>query len=342
MRKNTIIIAEAGVNHNGDLETAKKLIKVAADAGADFVKFQTFKAENLVSKKAEKAEYQSRNLSDTESSQFEMLQKLELSHSDHLILKSYCEKSKIKFFSTAFDIEGIHYLNSLGLKMFKVPSGEITNYSYLKTLADIGKPVILSTGMSSLNDISNALEVLLTGIKKENITILHCNTDYPTTYSDVNLMAMLNIKETFKVNIGYSDHTAGIEVPIAAVALGASIVEKHFTLDKTMPGPDHKASLDPFELKKMVDSIRITNIALSGSGKKEPTDSELRNLPIIRKSIHIKNFQAKGTTISEDNLIALRPGDGLCPMVYWNQIIGKKCKTDLYPYHKLHLSDIEK
>jgi N,N'-diacetyllegionaminate synthase len=238
-----IIIAEAGVNHNGDIQVAKKLIDVAVDAGVDYVKFQTFKADSLVSKSAKKAEYQSFNINDGDDSQYAMLKNLELSHDNHLELMTYCSERNIQFFSTAFDVEGVNYLNDLGLSFFKIPSGEITNYPYLRAIALCGKPVIMSTGMCSEIEIKQAMDVLMKfGLEKESISILHCNTEYPTPMKDVNLKAMLAIQKTFDVQIGYSDHTLGIEVPIAAVALGATIIEKHFTLDRTLPGPDHVAS----------------------------------------------------------------------------------------------------
>ena len=334
-----IIIAEAGVNHNGDIQVAKELIDVAADAGVDYVKFQTFKADSLVSKSAKKAEYQSININDGDDSQYAMLKNLELSHDNHLELMSYCAERKIQFFSTAFDVEGVNYLNDLGLSFFKIPSGEITNYPYLKAVALCGKPVVMSTGMCSEVDIKQAINVLVKfGLKNEVISILHCNTEYPTPMKDVNLKAMLAIQEAFGVQVGYSDHTLGIEVPIAAVALGAIIIEKHFTLDRTLPGPDHVASLEPSELKEMVSAIRNIELAMSGDGKKKPSESETKNIAIARKSIHISKSLSKGHTITDDDIISLRPGDGISPME-WENIIGKKLNVDKNEFDKLLISD---
>lgn len=335
-----IIIAEAGVNHNGDIQVAKKLIDVAVDSGVDYVKFQTFKADSLVSKSAKKAEYQTVNIIDGDDSQYAMLKNLELSHENHLELMSYCSEKNIKFFSTAFDVEGVNYLNDLGLSFFKIPSGEITNYPYLKAVALCGKPVVMSTGMCTEIEIKQALDVLIKfGLKKEVISILHCNTEYPTPMKDVNLMAMLAIQKTFGVQIGYSDHTLGIEVPIAAVALGATIIEKHFTLDRTLPGPDHVASLEPDELKDMVNAIRNIELAMSGNGEKKPSESETKNIAIARKSIHINKNLSKGHTIANDDIISLRPGDGISPME-WENIIGKKLNADKNEFDKLLFSDI--
>ena len=337
--KKVLIIAEAGVNHNGDMALAEKLISVAADAGADFVKFQSFKAEKLVSRSAKKAAYQANNLNDGESSQFNMLKRLELNHENHLQLISCSKEYGIKFLSTAFDSEGLEYLSKLGVDVFKVPSGEITNYPYLKKLADLGKPVILSTGMADLREIREALGILEKGIKLEDITVLHCNTEYPTPMEDVNLKAMLTIQDAFRVQVGYSDHTLGVEVPIAAVALGATVIEKHFTLDRNLPGPDHKASLEPDELKAMVSSIRNIELAISRSGKKEPSKSESKNKPIARKSIHLKQALGAGYRLKEEDLIPLRPGDGISPMK-WNEVIGKKLTQDCEAFHKLQESDL--
>ena len=335
-----IIIAEAGVNHNGDIQIAKKLIDVAVDAGVDYVKFQTFKADSLVSKSAKKAEYQSVNINDGDDSQYAMLKNLELSHENHLELMEYCSERKIQFFSTAFDVEGVNYLNDLGLSFFKIPSGEITNYPYLKAVAMCGKPVVMSTGMCSEIEIKKSLDVLMKfGLKKEFISILHCNTEYPTPMKDVNLKAMQSIHTTFGVNVGYSDHTLGIEVPIAAVALGATIIEKHFTLDRTLPGPDHIASLEPIELRAMVTAIRNIELAMSGDGKKEPSESETKNIAIARKSIHINKNLSKGDIITEEDIISLRPGDGISPME-WENIIGKKLNTDKNEFDKLLFSDL--
>ena len=339
MKKRVIIIAEAGVNHNGDIKTAKKLIDVAAEAGVDYVKFQTFKADKLVTKAAKKANYQSLNIKDSDNSQYNMLKNLELSHNDHLELLDYCYKKKIKFFSTAFDIDGVNYLNTLGLKRFKIPSGEITNYPYLKAIALLGKPIIMSTGMCNELEIKQALEVLTQfGITKEMICVLHCNTEYPTPMEDVNLKAMLSIKDNFGVDIGYSDHTLGIEIPIAAVAMGAKIIEKHFTLDRTLAGPDHLASLEPDELKAMVKAIRNIESALSGNGIKKPSQSEIKNIEKARKSIHLARNISKGSVICEEDIIALRPGKGISPME-WNSIIGKKLIIDKHKFDKLLYTD---
>jgi N,N'-diacetyllegionaminate synthase len=335
----TIIIAEAGVNHNGDINIAKRLIDAASDACVDYVKFQTFKADKLVNFNAKKANYQSVNTNDGDDSQYEMLKKLELSHQDHIELMAYCAQKKIKFFSTAFDVDGVKYLSDLGLELFKIPSGEITNYPYLKAIALCGKPVIMSTGMCTEIEIKECIDVLLEfGLLKENISILHCNTEYPTPMKDVNLKAMMYIKDKFGVDVGYSDHTLGIEIPTAAVALGAKIIEKHFTLDRTLPGPDHAASLEPNELKAMVKSVRNIELAISGSGIKKPSESEIKNITIARKSIHLNKNLSKGHVICDEDIIALRPGDGISPME-WNTIIGKKLKEKKKRFDKLFYSD---
>lgn len=340
MKEKTMIIAEAGVNHNGDINLAKELIDVAAGAGVDFVKFQTFKTDKLVTPSAKKAQYQVQNFENNCDSQFEMLKKLELSNEDHLKLISYCKYKNIGFFSTAFDIESINYLCSLNFNMLKVPSGEITNYPYLRAIGKTGLPTILSTGMSNLEEIKQSIEVLTShGTQKKEITVLHCNTEYPTPMRDVNLKAMLEIKNELGVNVGYSDHTLGIEVPIAAVAMGAKVIEKHFTLNRNLEGPDHKASLEPDELKRMVEGIRNVEEAISGSGIKKPSYSELKNISIVRKSICLRNDVAKGDKISEDDLISLRPGDGISPM-RWTTIIGKRVKKDLKKNSKLNLKDL--
>lgn len=319
--RHTLIIAEAGVNHNGSLELAKQLIDAAADAGVDYVKFQTFKAENLVTKSAKQAEYQKKNIGDGNNSQYQMLKNLELSQVDHEVLIEYCKQKGVRFFSTAFDLESIDYLASLNLPLLKIPSGEITNYPYLRKIALQGKPVVLSTGMCDVTDIKNALDVLIKfGLTKGQITILHCNTEYPTPFEDVNLRAMLTIKEEFGVKVGYSDHTRGIEVPIAAVALGAEVIEKHFTLDRNLPGPDHKASLEPNELKAMVGAIRNIELAL-GDGEKKVTVSECKNIAIARKSIVAACPIKKGEILSEGNLTAKRPCTGINPM-RWDEIVG--------------------
>ncbi len=335
-----IIIAEAGVNHNGDIEMAKKLIDVAVEAKVDYVKFQTFKADTIVSRTAKKANYQIKNINDGDDSQYNMLKKLELSHEDHLALIEYCNLKKINFFSTAFDVEGVQYLNSLGLTFFKIPSGELTNYPYIREIARCNKPVVMSTGMANEKEINDAIQVLLkNGLNKNNISILHCNTEYPTPMKDVNLTAMLSIKEKFGVQIGYSDHTLGIEVPIAAVAMGAKIIEKHFTLDRNLPGPDHIASLEPNELINMVTAIRNIELAISGSGEKLPSESELKNISIARKSIYINKDLKKDHIIKEEDLITLRPGNGISPME-WENIVGKKLTTNKNKSDMLTKSDI--
>lgn len=325
--KHVLIIAEAGVNHNGSLALAKQLIDKAVEAGVDIIKFQTFKSEKLVSKAAKQAEYQQRNIGKKDEGQLTMLKKLELSQQDHEELIDYCNQKGIRFFSTAFDMDSINYLHSLNMGLWKIPSGEITNYPYLRKIAQYHEPVILSTGMCELSDIEAALKVLLEfGVKKEQITVLHCNTEYPTPYQDVNLKAMLEIEEKFGVKIGYSDHTRGIEVPIAAVALGATVIEKHFTLDRNMEGPDHKASLEPDELKAMVCAIRNIEQAL-GSGHKTISESERKNIEIARKSIVAACPIKAGELLTEDNLTVKRPGNGISPMC-WNKVIGTIATKD--------------
>ncbi len=339
--KPVVIIAEAGVNHNGDINLAKELVNVAADAGADFVKFQTFKSENLVSASAKKAAYQVKNTSDDmENSQYQMLKKLELDIDAHQILIDYCDSRNIKFLSTAFDLESIDLLNNLGIPFFKIPSGEITNLPYLKKIATLNKPVVISTGMSSLKEVEEALNVFLdSGVNKDKITILHCNTEYPTPFEDVNLNAMLTIKDELGVEVGYSDHTLGIEVAIAAVALGATVIEKHFTLDKKMKGPDHKASLEPRELFDLVKAIRNIEGAMGGSIK-APTDSELKNVISVRKSIHLKRDIKKGEVLSENQLIMKRPGNGISPMDL-DKVLNKKFKKNLSADYQLKWEDFE-
>ena len=322
----TIIIAEAGVNHNGSIELAKILIDVAAEAGVDFVKFQTFKAETLVTQTADKAEYQ-KEITDTDETQFEMIKKLELDRNAHETLIEYCKQKDIQFLSTAFDHDSIDLLDELNIPLFKIPSGEITNLPYLRHIGKMGKPIIMSTGMSTLDEVHNALNILIeSGAEKEKITILHCNTEYPTPMKDVNLKAMLTIKDELGVNIGYSDHTLGIEVPIAAVAMGATVIEKHFTLDRTMLGPDHTASLEPEELKAMVTAIRNIEKAI-GDAVKKPSKSEVKNIEIVRKSIVAKKPIQKGECFSEDNLTVKRPGTGLSPMG-WDTILNQKSNFD--------------
>ena len=316
-----LIIAEAGVNHNGSMQIAKQLVDKAVEAGVDIIKFQTFKSEKLVSKDVRQAEYQQRNIGKRDESQLAMLKKLELSVEAHHELMDYCKERNIRFWSTAFDMESIYFLYSLNMGLWKIPSGEITNYPYLKKIASFHEPIILSTGMCELSDIEAALNVLIEeGIKKEQITVLHCNTEYPTPYQDVNLKAMLEIGEKFGVKIGYSDHTKGIEVPIAAVALGATVIEKHFTLDKNMEGPDHKASLEPDELKAMVSAIRNIEQAL-GTGHKEISASERKNIEIARKSIVAACPIKKGELLTEENLTVKRPGTGISPM-RWKEVLG--------------------
>lgn len=327
MKSNVLIIAEAGVNHNGSLEIAKRLVDEAVKAGVDIIKFQTFKAENLVSKSARQAEYQRRNIGNEDESQFSMLKKLELSEKQHLELIEYCKEKRIMFFSTAFDMDSIEFLHTLGIGLWKIPSGEITNYPYIKKIAQYHEPVILSTGMCNLSDIEAAMNVLLdSGLAKEKITVLHCNTEYPTPMEDVNLKAMLEISSRFGVEIGYSDHTEGIEIPIAAVALGAKVIEKHFTLDKTMNGPDHKASIEPDELCAMVKAIRNVEKAL-GNGHKEISASEKKNIEVARKSIVASCNISKGEIFSESNITVKRPGNGISPM-RWEDVIGTVAKRD--------------
>lgn len=325
----TIIIAEAGVNHNGDINLAKQLIDAAAIAGVDYVKFQTFKSDKLVSKNAEKANYQKENTNDSNDSQLKMLQKLELSEADHYKLIDYCKSKDIKFLSTAFDLESIDFLNKLNIDLFKIPSGEITNYPYLEKIGSLGKHIIISTGMATIEEIGNAMAVLIkNGTLRHQITVLHCNTEYPTPMEDVNLKAMETIADTYSVPIGYSDHTLGIEVPIAAVALGATVIEKHFTLDKTLPGPDHKASLEPDELKAMVKAIRNIEDAI-GDKDKAPTPSELKNKAVARKSIVASTTIKKGDILTKDNITTKRPGTGISAME-WPNIIGTKAKKDYF------------
>ncbi|TGL98089.1 N-acetylneuraminate synthase [Leptospira barantonii] len=322
----TLIIAEAGVNHNGDINLALKLIDAASDAGADVVKFQTFEAERLATKSAKKADYQSATTG-AEESQFEMLKKLELSKKDHEILIQRCNEKKIEFFSTAFDLHSLSFLEGLNLSRYKIPSGEITNLPYIRKIGASGRPIILSSGMSTMAEIESAIFVLeKAGTKRENITVLHCNTEYPTPFSDVNLLAMRSIADSFKVKVGYSDHTSGIEVSIAAVALGASVIEKHFTIDRTLPGPDHKASLEPEELKTMIRSIRNIEQSL-GDGIKRPSQSESKNISIARKSLVAARPIRSGEIFSYENLTTKRPGNGISPMRL-DEIVGLKAHRD--------------
>lgn len=319
-----MIIAEAGVNHNGSLELAKEMVRKAKDAGVDYVKFQTFIPEKLVSKYADKADYQ-KETTGGDQSQLQMLEKLALSYDDFASLSDYCKEVGIGFISTPFDLESIDFLETLNMDFWKVPSGEITNLPYLEKIAKTGRDVVISTGMSEMPEILEALEVLEKGGAGE-ITILHCNTEYPTPYEDVNLRAMLHISQETEKAVGYSDHTLGIEVPIAAAALGATVIEKHFTLDKTMEGPDHRASLEPDELKAMVSAIRHIEIGL-GDGIKRRTESENKNIQIARKSIVAKANILKGDTFTEENLTVKRPGNGINPMK-WYEVLGKKADQD--------------
>jgi N,N'-diacetyllegionaminate synthase len=341
MVNKVLIIAEAGVNHNGDLETAKQLIDVAAAAGADCVKFQTFRADKLVSAQSQLAEYQAKNTGSKESSQYEMLKKLEMPGQWHYELKQYAESKHIIFVSTGFDEASVDLLEKVGIPFYKVPSGEITNKPYLEHIAAKQKPVILSTGMSDLAEIKAAIDIFLSkGLTKEMITVLHCNTEYPTPMIDVNLTAMNTIKKNLGVAVGYSDHTIGIEIPIAAVALGAVVIEKHFTLDRNMPGPDHLASLEPAELRSMVIAIRNIELALSGDGQKKASASEIKNKTVARKSIHLARNIEAGHIITMDDLEMKRPGDGISPMMM-DMVIGKKVKTNLPAEHKLTLNDLD-
>jgi len=326
MTNKTFVIAEIGVNHNNDLDLALELIEKAKGAGADAVKFQTFKANNLVTEKTEKAIYQKQHTLESES-HFEMIKNLELSEEDHFYLVESCKKNSIEFMSSAFDLDSHKFLISLGVERLKIPSGEITNLPLLEAIGKENKKTILSTGMSTLDEISEALSVLeAIGLDKNRLTILHCNTDYPTPMEDVNLKAMATIKKEFNVEVGYSDHTNGIEVSIAATALGATVIEKHLTIDRDLPGPDHSASLLPGEFKEMVSSIRNINMAL-GSGKKLPSTSELKNLTLARKSIVALRDIVENEKFSLDNIGTKRPGGGLNPMLFY-KLIGKKARKN--------------
>ena len=320
------IIAEAGVNHNGSFELACKLVDEAKKAGVDCIKFQTFKAEKLVSHSAKKAEYQKKATGD--SSQQDMLKQLELSFEEFIQLKNYCDKVGIAFLSTPFDFDSLAFLDTIEMPFWKIPSGEITNYPYLVALARTGKPIVMSTGMCTMEEIREAVDVLRENGAGE-IKLLHCNTEYPTPFEDVNLTAMEDIRKNFSLEVGYSDHTKGIEVPIAAAALGAAVIEKHFTLDKNMEGPDHKASLEPGELAEMVRTIRNIEKAL-GDGVKRPSNSEEKNKPIARKSIVAQKAIAKGETLTADNLTVKRPGEGISPM-QWEKVLGTKAIRDFEP-----------
>lgn len=326
MDRHVIIIAEAGVNHNGNFELARQLVLKAKEAGADYVKFQTAKPELVISRFAEMAEYQKTNTGKVES-QLEMCQKIHLKLTDYEPLKAYCQQVGIKFISTPFDLVSIDVLESLDMDFWKIPSGEVTNYPYLVKIAKTHRPVVMSTGMCEIDEIRVAITVLTdNGLKMDQISLLHCNTEYPTPMTDVNLRAINNLAAEFGVRVGYSDHTTGIEVPIAAVAMGAEIIEKHFTLDHNMPGPDHKASLEPQELKDMVRAIRNIELAL-GDGNKHVSDSERKNISIARKSIIASRDIRKGEILSEENLTVKRPGNGINPM-RWNEIMGKTAIRD--------------
>jgi len=325
--KNVFIIAEAGVNHNGSIELAKKLIDVAVAAKVDAVKFQTFKTELCISKDTKKADYQIENTKNSEETQFEMVKKLELNEDAHEELIAYCAEKKIIFLSTPFDHDSIKLLHKLHLDIFKIPSGEINNLPYIRAIGKLGKKIVLSTGMANLGEIEAALNILITaGTPKESITVLHANTEYPTPMQDVNLRAMVTIGQAFDIDYGYSDHTLGIEVPTAAVALGASVIEKHFTLDRTMDGPDHKASLEPEELCAMVKAIRNIEQAL-GSSVKKPSPSESKNIDIARKSIVSNTTIKKGETFTVSNLAIKRPGNGISPM-RWDELLGTEATKD--------------
>lgn len=325
MKKNkTFIIAEAGVNHNGSFELAKQLVDKAVWAGADCIKFQTFNSKNLVSKNAQKAEYQKKT-TDSSESQLEMLKKLELSKEEFIELRDYCNQKGIMFLSTPFDLESIDFLASIGVKTWKVPSGEITNYPFLRAIGKRKESVIMSTGMCTIDEVYDAVNVLKS-FGTTDITLLHCTTEYPAPYDSVNLKAMLTLQNEFGFKVGYSDHTNGFEIPVAAVAMGAAVIEKHFTLDKNMEGPDHKASLEPEELKQMVQSIRNVEVAL-GDGIKQPSDAEKKNISIARKSIVAACDIKQGEVFTENNLTAKRPGNGISPM-QWNNVLGKKAVKD--------------
>ena len=337
--KKVSIIAEIGVNHNGDIDLAHQMIDQAAACGVDYVKFQTFTSEKLASVVAPKADYQINN-TNTSGSQFEMLKKLELDVDAHYILQEYCKNKGVTFLSSAFDLKSLELLHKMDLPIFKIPSGEITNYPYLKGIAKFKKPVILSTGMATLEEIEATVGVLLeNGLNHKSVTLLHCNTEYPTPFEDVNLFAMQKLADTFKMPVGYSDHTKGSEVAIAAVALGAQVIEKHFTIDQNLPGPDQKASMEPREFKRMVESIRNIEKAISGSGEKTPSKSETKNIVVARKSLHLTANLEAGTKIEEKHLIALRPAGGISPM-QWNKVIGRTINKALKQGHQLKLEDL--
>lgn len=336
--KHVFVIAEAGVNHNGDIQIAKRLIDAAAEAGADAVKFQTFKTENIVCKTAQKAEYQLATTNQSET-QFEMLKKLELTGQMHNELMEYCKQRNILFLSTPFDVESARYLADLGMQIFKIPSGEITNLPYLREIGNYRKKVILSTGMSGMDEVRAAVEALRKN-GTDDITLLHCNSQYPTPMSDVNLLAMVSMREEMDLPVGYSDHTQGVEIPIAATALGATVIEKHFTLDRTMEGPDHKASLEPDELKQMVQGIRKIEAAL-GNGIKQISSSEKENVKISRKSIVAARIIRANETFTEENLTTKRPGTGISPM-WWDELIGHCAKREYHQDDLILENELEK
>lgn len=328
MKKKTIIIAEAGVNHNGDIAMAKKLISAAAVSGADYVKFQTFKANLVVTSAAKQADYQTKN-SGINESQLDMISRLELSRDNHYELLEYSKKNHIKMLSTAFDLPSVEFLHELNFGLYKIPSGEITNLPYLRLIGSYSQPIILSTGMSSLGEIEQALKVLEdSGTSLEQITLLHCTTEYPAPFKDVNLRALQTLHQAFNIKVGYSDHTAGIEISLAAVSLGASVIEKHFTLDRSLPGPDHKASILPNELSALVSSIRNIELAL-GDGIKRVTASEIKNIGIARRSLVAQGTIKKGELFTSDNLAVKRPGTGISPMRY-DEIIGRAAMKDFH------------
>ncbi|WP_304801077.1 N-acetylneuraminate synthase [Paramuribaculum intestinale] len=330
-----VIIAEAGVNHNGSFEMACRLADEAKRAGADYVKFQTGIPENVISVLAEQAEYQKHNTGTSES-QLDMVRKIMLRPDDFKPLKEYCDSIGIRFLSTPFDLDSIDILKPLEMDLWKIPSGEITNLPYLRKIASMGQPVVMSTGMSRLGEVDDAVGVLLDGgLTLDMITLLHCNTEYPTPYTDVNLRAMLTLRDAIGCRVGYSDHTLGIEVPVAAVAMGAEMIEKHFTLDKTLPGPDHVASLEPADLKAMVSAIRHTEAAL-GSGRKDVSPSERKNIAIARKSIIAARPISKGERFSHDNLTVKRPGNGISPML-WDTVVGLEAPRDFEPDELIEL-----
>ena len=336
----TIIIAEIGVNHNGSMELAEELIRTAAQCGADYAKFQSFKTKNLVQKGAKKANYQIKNSSNHQEDQYQMLKSLELQEKQYEFLQNCCSTYGIKFLSSPFDVESLLDLEKLNLDLIKIPSGEITNYPLLKKIGSLKRKTILSTGASNLEEIRNAVNVLIeSGLTISLLTILHCNTEYPTPMKDVNLLAMVNIGKELGVNFGYSDHTLGIEVPIAAVALGAKVIEKHITLDRNLKGPDHSASIEPQELESMIQSIRNIELAIQGDGIKVASESEIQNRTIVRKSICLNKALKQNYKLKESDLTTLRPGNGICPME-WKKIIGKTLKNDFPKNHQLQYSDL--